>query len=528
MSSIESSILEDKKSWTIVETINDWAYSGNPEHPLAVYTEHRLNESKLRWFWRASKFIDNFGEARTVERQSPDKRVPLNFWTYLRLSGIWWSTACSLPSITGFFLGPLLFNLSFKSSVSSGVLGSFVGSVMAAFGATMGPQSGLRQMMGTRFQFGWWFSKFLCLLTCLTGIGWLMVNGFFGGQLLSALSNGSVSKESGYAILFVIMLLLGVFGVRILQLFDVFFIIPLFVAFLLCYVCTSNEFEVQKVSKVSGVELNAGWVSFFQSCIGITSTYLPSASDYHLDWPERTNKWTLFFFVLTVIFIPTAFVGILGCGLASAALYNPEKSEIYNSLGGAGLIVDGMQRWHGGGKFLVALMYISLITNGGVTTYSFGMSFQTLAMPLARLPRYLYVILGSVLWFVLTSVGSDHWSDVLSNFLPMISYWSVIYFAIVSAETLWFRRKAENGYEWDQYLNPRHFPVMYAAILSFAFGVAGVVIGMDQYYYVGRLAGVIGSGCELGTLLSYGFALVSYIPLRYLEIRWRNQPKIKP
>jgi len=526
-----SSFSEDEKPQyapAVVEAIHNWSYSGDPERPLEVYTEHRLHKSRFRWFWKVSQFIDSFGEARTVERLSSNRRVPLNFWSFVRLSGIWWGATCSLPSMTGFFLGPLLFGLSFKSSASSGVLGCFAGALVAAFGATMGPQSGLRQMMNARFQFGWWFSKFLALLNCLTLMGWLMVNGFFGGQLLSALSNGSVSTESGYGILFAVMLVITLFGMRILQYFDTFFIIPLFVAFLLCYVCAARDFDVQHVSTVSGVELNTAWVSFFQNCIGITSTWMAVASDYHLEWPERTNRWVVFVYVLFAVFIPTAFVGVLGCGIASAALYDEAKMAVYNNLGGAGLIVEEMRRWHGGGKFLVALMYISLITNGGVTLYSFGMSIQTLALPLARFPRYLYAILGSVIWFVLTSVGSDHWSEVLSNFLPMIGYWSMIYFAVVAIETLWFRRRAKDDYEWDQYLNRKHFPMLYAAVLAFGFGVAGVVIGMDQYYYVGRLARVVGGGCELGTLLAFGFTAVSYVPLRYIEIRLRNQPKIKP
>nr|UJH94598.1 Tpn1 [Starmerella bombicola] len=502
---------------------------GDNEIPqLTVYTDYRLYHSRFRWFWQFSYYLDKLGEARGVARQPPNERTEADFWHFLRLTGIWVGATCSIPSMTGFFLGSLLFNLSFKAAVSSGVLGSFAGSLVGAYGAVMGSRSGLRAMMGVKYQYGWWFGKILAVLNCCTLLGWLIVNGNFGGQLLSALTNEHLSIQIGILILFLVVLIISVFGIRVMAVLDTFFITPLIVAFLLCYVCTGRDFDVTSHSKVEGVNLRAAWVSNFQTCIGITSTWLPVASDYHLDMPERTNRFALYLFALIVIFIPTAFVGILGCGLASAGLYNPVKSEIYKNYGGAGLIVDGMNRWHGGGKFLVVLMYISLITNGSFTTYSFGLSFQTLGRPIARIPRYILVVFGSIVWYVLTAVGQSGWAEVVANFLPMIGYWSMIYAAVLFPETLWFRRHAKDDYEWDEYLNPSHFPYMFAAMFASLCGIAGVVVGMNQYYYVGPLAKTIGSDCELGTLLAFGFTLVAYIPSRYLEIYIRNDDKIKP
>lgn len=497
---------------------------------LQVYTHHRLHESRFSWFWRASYAVDKFGETRGLERQSPDARQRGNFWHFLRLTGVWFGATLTLPSMTGFFMGPLGFGLSFRSSMSAGLLGVFVGTVASSFGAVMGPRSGLRAMIGTKYQFGWWFSKFIALLNALTLIGWLMVNANFGGQMLNAIAN--VDIEVGIAIMFIVSTVLALFGMRLLVIFDTFFMVPIFVAFLLCYVCAGHEFEVHQHSTTTGVDLVAKWLCFFQSCIGITSTWIGIASDYYIDLPENSNGWFIYFFTLFSIFLPTAFVGILGIGLGSAALYNDEKKAIYNKNGGAGLIWDSMARWHGGGKFLVVLMYISLITNGGLSNYSLGLSLQSLAKPLARTPRYVLVFFTACVYYVLSAVGKDGWYEVIENFLPMIGYWSMIYSVILVIETFWFRRRKINDYQWDEYLNYKHFPVLYASVLAFGFGVAGVVIGMDQYYYVGRLARLIGSeengGAELGTLLAVGFTAVSYVPLRYLELRWRNETPIRP
>ena len=495
-----------------------------------IYTPARLNNKYFKWFWRISLMIDKLGEARGVQRQPPNKRSKADFWYFLKLSGIWFGATCTVPSMTGFFLGPLMFDLSFGASAVAGVIGVFIGSVVAAFGATLGPKSGLRQIMGCRFQFGWYFSMFLGLVNCLSALGWLIVNSNFAGQLLSAMTNEKVSVQIGMLINFLVVLFLSVFGLHFLEMFDTIFMIPLFVAFLLCYICSGSEFAVNDPSKVTGIDFNASWVSFMSSCVGITSTWLPLASDYFVDMPEDTNSWLIFFFTLIVIFVPTAFVGILGVGLGSAGLYDASKAAIYNNLGGAGLIVDSMRKWHGGGIFLAVIMFISLITNSGITAYSFGLCFQSILDVFSTCPRYPFVMLACALFYILSAVGQSGWSEIISNFLPMIGYWSMIYATILMIETLLFRRHKRDMYQWEYYLDRTHFPLMYASVFAFCCGVAGVAVGMDQYYFIAPIAKLVGDGCDLGTFLVVGFSGVAYIPARYLEIRLRKRtdPIIRP
>lgn len=497
------------------------------EDSLEVYTDHRLNHSRLRWFWKISLFMDRFGEIRSVQRTPPERRRPLTLVYLTRLTGIWCGITLSIPTMTGLFLGSTLYGLSFRASLSSGILGVAFGALAAAYGITMGPRTGLRGMMQGRFVFGWWFSKFVSFLNCLTLLGWLIINGNFGGQFLSALTNYRISVEVGIVVLFVISLLFSTFGFRLMSFFDACLIIPLFVTVLLCYICMGDSFDVSHHSMLNGVLLKGidsrtAWVTNFGATIGITSTYIPTASDYHLDMPNTTNRLLLFIAAFAWVFLPTAFAGIFAIGIVSRCIFDENLMDLYNEYGGAGVIVEGMRKWNGGGIFLCVILYISLITNSASTVYSFGLSLQAIAKPIARFPRYLLVLLGSIIWFVLTSVGKSGWAEVVSNFMPMIGYWSMIYFVVMVVELEFFRRRKEDEPDWSQYLNYNHFPFLGAAVLAFGFGVAGVVIGMDQYYYVGRLAGVIGSGCEIGTLMAMGLTFISYVPLRYLEIRWRK------
>ena len=146
-----------------------------------------------------------------------------------------------------------------------------------------------------------------------------------------------------------------------------------------------------------------------------------------------------------------------------------------------------------------------------------------------RTPRYILCIVTAIVYLVLAIAGRKKLADILSNFLPMIAYWSMMYFVILFVETSLFRRKKINEYQWEYWNDKDHFPIMWSAIISFCCGIAGAVIGMDQTYWVGPIAKLVGDdGADLGLFLSSGFTLVTYIPLRAIEIYFRGQTPTRP
>jgi len=62
-------------------------------------------------------------------------------------------------------------------------------------------------------------------------------------------------------------------------------------------------------------------------------------------------------------------------------------------------------------------------------------------------------------------------------------------------------------------------PVGVAGFAAFAAGIAGAVIGMDETWWVGPIARKIGGyGGDVGNELALVFTLVTYVPVRYLEL----------
>jgi purine-cytosine permease-like protein len=64
-------------------------------------------------------------------------------------------------------------------------------------------------------------------------------------------------------------------------------------------------------------------------------------------------------------------------------------------------------------------------------------------------------------------------------------------------------------------------PIGIAGFLAFAAGIAGAVVGMQETWWTGPIARKIGAyGGDVGNELSLVFTLVTYIPVRYLELKY--------
>ncbi|OLL23524.1 Purine-cytosine permease fcyB [Neolecta irregularis DAH-3] len=98
-------------------------------------------------------------------------------------------------------------------------------------------------------------------------------------------------------------------------------------------------------------------------------------------------------------------------------------------------------------------------------------------------------------------VGAQHFNDALTNMLGLIAYWTSIYTCIVLEEHLIFRSRY--GYQLDDWNTPSRLPVGIAAGVSSIVGVIGAVLGMQQPWFTGPIAKLIGSpGGDIGFELS--------------------------
>lgn len=531
---------------------------GKSEERQVAYeaaSEDDANYTSVRQFEfikRLSDRLDSLGvESRGIERIPRYERSTNKTKQFITVMGLWLSACGGLSSMSSFYLGPLLFGLGLKKTLITGLLGQFVGCFVAAYCSLMGPRSGCRQMVSARFLFGWWTVKLVCLVSMIGVLGWSVVNCVVGGQILSAMSNGSIPLVVAIVVIAVVSLLIAIGGIKHLLRVEALLSLPVNFAFLMLYVVASKKFSYLSFADSPAEDaatIRGNAISFFSLCYSITSTWGSIASDYYILFPEDTPDIQIFMLTLLGTAVPTTFVGVAGILIGNVAMNYEPWGEAYESLGMGGLLNAAFLPWGAGGKFLLTLIFLSLISNNILNTYSAAFDVQLIALPLARIPRWIWGIIVTAVYLVCAIVGRYKFATILGNFLPMVGYWISMYFIILLEENSVFRtdrfahlfvkenevetEKTEfsgklngvlknvhyNFFIWNDYNRLTHG---FAATASFVVGATGAAVGMSQAYWVGPLARAVGGeyGGDIAMWLCIAFSGVVYPPLRYLELK---------
>lgn len=215
------------------------------------------------------------------------------------------------------------------------------------------------------------------------------------------------------------------------------------------------------------------------------------------------------------------FANLMGVGLGSGTYTHAEWSTAYDTSSGA-LILAGYSGLGGFGKFMGVLVALGLIANNIPGTYSASLGFQIMGRHLARMPRWFWSCVGVVIYTACALGGRNHLYDIFDNFLSLMGYWVTIYLMIAVEEHVLFRW--ERGFDWDAWADPSKLPIGIAALIAFLIGWAGAIVSMDQIWYVGPIASMVGAyGTDLGIWVGISWAMLVYPPLRWLELQRFNR-----
>jgi len=200
--------------------ISDAGISSPPSvDEVATYHDEAPILSRLR---RINNKIESLAglEARGIKRVLPDERHESSTLGYCQMAFLWFSANISANNLAVGFLGPLLFDLGFVDSAMCAVFGSFLGCVFTAYMSIWGAQSGSRTMVVARFFMGYWPSKICVLLNIVIMVGYGMIDCVIGGQMLSAVSNGSMTIIVGIVVVAFISWIVAVFGMRVFHVYE--------------------------------------------------------------------------------------------------------------------------------------------------------------------------------------------------------------------------------------------------------------------------------------------------------------------
>ncbi|KAG0691788.1 permease for cytosine/purines, uracil, thiamine, allantoin-domain-containing protein [Suillus ampliporus] len=460
-------------------------------------------------------------EARGIERVPEDQRESKNAWNNLLM---WWSVNAVLTTIPIGVLAQSVFTLSFGNAVATIICFGALGGVATAFIATLGPITGLRTMIITRFSSGYFGGTIYSVLNILTQLGFSTTAVILGGQTLANINPGTLPLVVGIIIIGVCCLVPCFIGYDMVHVYERYAWMITCVIMLFLWGLGGKagyDINAQKPFEDTGRALSADILSFGGIVFGSFSGWAPVAADYNCRLPADTPPMRVFLLTFFGLFIPICFVEILGAALMT--ITDPAYIAAFADGSTGGLIAQVLSPWGHFGQFILVLLALSVIANNIPNTYSTGLSIQALGRPFAIVPRFFWVFLAFVVYTVAGVAGREHFSAILSNFLSILSYWTAFFIVIVAEEHFIFRRKNGplGGYNLDDYDTPSKLPLGVAGILAWCFGVTGAVVGMSEVWYTGPLGKMAGAtyGADLGFELAAAFSAVTYPPLRALEIK---------
>lgn len=375
---------------------------------------------------------------------------------------------------------------------------------------------GLRQIAASRYSFGFWGAKLCSVLNVIVGGGFAVVNIVVVGQILSAVSDYTMSITVGCVIIAIVSYVVSVFGFKIIHTYEKYSWIAAFILLLVLIGQSAKHVDASIPSLDTGLPLAGAFLSILAINFSSASGWCSIAADYYCNYPAQTSSWLVFFLTWFGIMIPTVFTTIIGTCLGNAAAAYKPYGEADEAHGLGGLIREAYHPL-GWSKFCLVILTFSVLGNNIAINYSSGLSLQLLGHYFHAVPRFMWSFLFALVVAILAIAGQEHLSTIVSNFVSLLGYWTISFTMILLVEDKVFRRR--EGYiltAWDQ---PSKLPIGAAAVLALLAGyLAGGVPGMAQTWYIGPIAKKFGPfGGDVGIYMSAAITLLVYPIARTVE-----------
>jgi len=473
-------------------------------------------------------------ETHGIERVSPKTRTHVRIFDNFTM---WLSANLVISTIALGALATQAFFLGFWDGLAVIIIFNALGVLPVAFFSTLGPKLGLRQMTISRFAFGWVGGIIMAIFNVAACIGWSAVNVIIGGQLVSALTNGAIPRWAGILVIAILTTLVSIYGYRYVHRYERYAWIPMAIIFVILLIVAAPHMHIIPTPVFNAAEI-AGLISFGGAVYGFATGWSSYAADYNVNQPENTSPSRVFWLTFLGVFIPCVLLETLGMAFTS-----------WKALGGGDLLAAVASPLGGFGKFLVVLLALSVIANNIPNDYSLGLSMQVLGKAFMRVKRYVWTLIGAVVYVAIALSVASNFNETLTSFLLLVAYWLGPWAIILIIEHFVFRHGRYNVDDWN---TPSRLPIGWAAIVSMAIGLIGAFLGFAQVLTIGKslfpipgvnesllfcngssclwaITGKVGGlvnppgGMDVGFELGLVLAAISYLILRRIELN--NSPR---
>ncbi|KAG8533723.1 uncharacterized protein KY384_001464 [Bacidia gigantensis] len=472
-------------------------------------------------FAKTQRFVTKFGvEPRGIERVPEDERTDTNL---VQVGTVWCSANMVVSSFAIGALAIPVFELGFVDALLTILFINLLGITPVCFFSTFGPRFGLRQMVLSRYFFGYYGVKVIAIFNVLACVGWSSVNVIVGAQLFNAV-NPDVPGWAGIIIIAACTFFITLFGYKIVHKYEFWSWIPSFIIFLIVLGEFAHSGKFKNLTLHKGGPEAGSVLSFAASVFGFATGWTSYAADYTVYQPVNTSRRKVFLWTWAGLIFPLLFTEMLGLAVATATMNGPDDNPYITGYGKAGIggllaavLFPPLGRF---GEFCLVILALSIIANNCPNIYSLTFSLQLMTRYAQKVPRFIFTFIGTVIYCAIAIPGYSRFEEVLENFMLLIGYWLAIYEGIALSEHFIFKKRKYDLTIWN---SPNELPPGIAAVLAFCFGVFGAVMGMAQKWWkgpVGRKIGLPMFGGDVGFELAFAFAAVSYWGLRFAEKRF--------
>ncbi len=449
-------------------------------------------------------------ETHGIERVSPETRTDVRIFDNFTM---WLSANLVISTLALGTLAIPVFGLGFWDSVAVIIIFNVLGVLPPAFFSTLGPKLGLRQMTISRFSFGWIGAIIMALFNIAACIGWSAVNVIVGGQLIVALSNGAIPLWASILLIAILTTIVSIYGYRYVHRYERYAWIPMAIIFVILLIVGAPHFSAVAAQHTGLAEV-AAFITFGGAIYGFATGWSSYAADYNVNQPEQTSPSRVFWLTFLGIAVPCVLLEILGMAFTTALGSMPSWNKAFGQTGDVGGLLSAVMSPLGGfGSLILFLLALSIVANNIPNDYSLGLCVQVLGKTFQQVRRYIWTLIGAVIYVVIALIGSANFSGTLNNFLLLIAYWLGPWAIILVIEHFVFRHGRYNVDDWN---TRSRLPVGWAAVVSMAIGLVGVYLGASQSLFTGPIAARLNTdiGFELGVVL----AAIAYLILRRIEL----------
>ncbi|KAH0834778.1 cytosine-purine permease [Lanmaoa asiatica] len=431
---------------------------------------------------------------------------------------VWFSMNFNIPLVfsTG-TLGPVVFGLGLRDSCLVILFFNLIANLLPAYLNTWGPKTGMRQMIVSRYSFGYYGVIFPTILNLMGLCGFNILNCILGGQALASVSNNNMSWTVGIVIIAVLSMIISFMGYKVLNWYERLSWPPVLLAFLVALgVGGKNLYNVQPAAPATASAV----LSFAATIAGFVITFSAMASDFTTYYDPSVPGHRIFWYSYLGYVVPIVLLECLGAAAVLAAPSVDSWSTGYGPDGNVGGLLEAMLSPVGNfGKFLTVMLSLSVTANIACTLYSMCFNFQVVVPKLARVPRYVFSIVGTAIALPLSIVGAHTFYTTLTDFLSLIGYWASAYGAILLVEHFYFRRGDFSTYDQADWNVAKRLPWGAAAVTAGILSFGLIIPSMNQIWFVGPIG--LNTG-DIGFEVAFPLAGLLYVPLRTLECHYQK------